>query len=821
MKLTLGTFTGQILRHEPENLPANAAQETKNCNFNGGSIVGVKQPAQVGTSFGAPVRGGIIQRDDSTWTAYTFAYDVDGVRSPVLQDSHKRFYWTGNNGGTKQFRFARQADNTTGAVTAVSTSYKVGVIASTYWDDTMASVGVTFKVTGRQPTVSLGALQSVTAKLWLTDTQGNLLRDITSSLSAGLTGVGTAVNGWHSSYTFSLSTGLDDLTKTTVSTVAYRQETASISLTPSNEEAVTALANLWYDGTTLKYVEIIGEMTRDLGTYSAGTQVAAAQWDGSTYASLGSLYIKTSRTLSYDNSAFPAGLLAGSTTTAAPDEARIAVEWNLEYNNQKYNVLWYEEKGLSDTLDVGGGVMGSIKRATTSNPTAFVMALEFGHDLPIEVRSYICTFVNTFGEESEPSQPIELTLNPGKDVSTVVITAATIEAKLLDSNMTADRCPLHGIRFYRTATASTGETEFYYAFTVKHSSLTAMSGDKYLSYSVVGGTWEINDTVPTAELGAPCPTQGLIRDTAELQNLQGLIAINGSMLAAFKKNEVWVCEPAQPWAWSPRGITTLPHPVVTMVPLEQGFVALTEGGAHYFSGDSPEGMMSQRIPTDLPCINKRAATALNGAVMYLSSDGPVVIAGMQAALDPKFSREKWREWFASASVSGAFNLTSWGHRALAYVPGFANGWLYDAEDDAWTQITTRVDYALHCPAGAFGISSHDNLAFGDTSNYWNLFGYAATTENWQWHSKTFTLPQRHNFGAVMLYGSGTAVLKVYADGVLRYTSGTTPLSVSGILLRLPSGFKAVKWSFKIEAQSSGTTLTRVVIATTPRGLDNE
>ena len=73
----------------------------------------------------------------------------------------------------------------------------------------------------------------------------------------------------------------------------------------------------------------------------------------------------------------------------------------------------------------------------------------------------------------------------------------------------------------------------------------------------------------------------------------------------------------------------------------------------------------------------------------------------------------------------------------------------------------------------------------------------------------------------MLYGSGTAVLKVYADGVLRYTSGTTPLSVSGIMLRLPSGFKAVKWSFKIEAQSSGTTLTRVVIATTPRGLDNE
>lgn len=836
MLIDVGSFTGLVPRSSADQLPPNAAQLAVNCNFNTGSVTGIRQAATYGSyNHGAPIKGGLAWYDaDGTRKLYTYSYDVDAVRSPIPDDVNKRFYWTGENGSTTEFRFGlAEANGGSNYVGPVTSSYKVGVINSSQWDGAMASVGIHFEVRPKDPPVSMSALTDSVGKAWIADGDGNLVREISSSV-ASFVGTGTSVNGWYRTYTVTLSSSIDAFAQQTVSSTTYRQVTARVSL--SSYGTGSATANLWYVGSSLHYIELIGTVPTEfaagyvLGDTVQVFNVTAGDTGGLIpgevgipgYASLGTMYLKSTSQLSYNNSDFPAGLGVATVANASPDEAYLAFEWSFNYNGQRYRAVFHENKLLSDTLDIGDSITGSLVRNSTTN---FTLNVEFGTDGLTEVRSYIMTFVNQLGEESEPSEPIEITLNNGREVATMVLVESTWAAKLADAAMLSGRYPLHGVRLYRTVPSSSGDSDFLYAFTVKGYETEELPGENYMGYGTSNpyptpttGVYNIPDKVPAAGVGSACATQDYIRDTSELQSLQGLISINNGMLAAFKSNEIWVCEPGKPWAWKGRAIYTLPSRVISLVAHEQGFYVLTATGPHYFSGSLPETMVGQRLPSELACLNKRAACSIGDTMIFLSGDGPVHVSGMQAQIDAAFNREVWRDEYGDNAVNGSMQLAAWGNRVIAYYPGAGNSFLYDVEDRSWVRSNVRIDYAVTAPAGA--IQTHDALIFGDAGYYWKIFGGAADTELWQWQSKNFPVPKPLSFGVFMISGTGTATVKVYADGVLKHTSSVLTLSPAGTVHRLPSGFLAAKWSLLIEAQSINTELLRVMLASSPAELQN-
>lgn len=513
-------------------------------------------------------------------------------------------------------------------------------------------------------------------------------------------------------------------------------------------------------------------------------------------------------------------LLKTSTNTVAVEssELQLAIEWKIVGTDKiPYSGTYYEDSRLNKPMQIGSTVVNV--DISSTDDTRFVVEMKPGTEQPIETRAYVVTFVNQFGEESAPSDPVEIQLDPGMERATLTIEASRLVNEKI-ANLFNGHYVNNGLRVYRTATSSTGDTEFLYAFSVGGAGLggTDLPGDVYLDWTTVTSTegnqtWTVTDTVETAALGAACPTLNNIRDTNELQSLQGLISINNGMTASFKNNEVWITDPYTPWAFRSDGIHTIRHKVVSLVPLESGFVALTDGSPYYFSGQVPEQMASQVIPGEFPCINKNAAAAIGGAVSYISPDGPVVINGMQAILDTKtWSREKWRDEYGTRVNKIA--LANYGHRLLAYWPGEADGYIFDMDDGNWSRISTRMDCAMRLPSNSFSFT-FDQLAFaqGDTVNpRWSIFGNLPTTKNFVWHSKTFRLPIPTNLGVVQLFGTGYATVDVYVDGALTYTTPTLTLDAAGTIARLPSGFRSTKWSFKING-AANSTLTGFNVAT--------
>jgi hypothetical protein len=509
----------------------------------------------------------------------------------------------------------------------------------------------------------------------------------------------------------------------------------------------------------------------------------------------------------------------------------LAFRWTATYQGQTKTATIYEDKNLSGAMDFGIPVTASLVRIGDNKDTVtkFTLTPSFGEkseNPAMEVRSYIITFVNELGEESEPSMPdplSEIQIDPLSEQVTFEVDGAKFDG-LVNGGMFAQRYNVHGVRIYRTASASNGDTDFLYAGTVKFTSSTkTLPGEVYLTYTVAGGTITAVDDIPAAQLGSACPTQDAIRNTNELQALKGVIRISNNMLAAFKGNEVWVCEPAQPAVWKPHGIHTLDMNVVALVPAEQGFYALTKGSPYYISGTLPENMQPTKLPSAYPALNHRAVTSLGNNIIYASSDGLVLLSGLQAQLDPHFSREAWRDEFVETNYDEMLCLAAYGNRVLGYFPGAGSphGYMFDTEDGQWSRIDQRIDYALPAPAGTLNLQ-HDSLAFTDGSGKWKIFGANNVTGGWRWKSAVFVMPKPVPMAVIQLFGIGSLnTLTIYCDDPSTtdetiktlHTYSEVPLSRSGTVLRIPGGMYA-KWMIEMEANETGAQVTAVKMAST-------
>lgn len=820
--IALKDFSGLRLNADPMDIPDNASQLCTDVDFSRAILQGLPSNVEATTAMPSQIRGTLIYSDTSgVERAYVWPYAVHAVQSPVQQDDHKRFYWTGHNGTANEFKFGRVADNTGNAVTS---SYKVGVINSTIWDNTPETLGVTFDTAPVEPSVAMADITSSTLSLWLCDPNGALVKDVSSTV-VSFTGQGTPTNGWYRTYRLVTSATLASHAQKTVSTVTYTHADYTLAVGGVVVEGV-----VWYASGVAKYIVL----KNDNPSVAAAAQPNVAVVNKTivnngdttseqyTYTELGQFYVKSGSTLSVDNSAVPTNLSDKTPgDTSLPEDYSYAVVWDIKYNGQPYKVTFYVDKSMSGSLDIGTGVTGAL---TEINTTTYDLNLTFGAQLGYETRAYILTVVNNLGEESEPSLPVEMTLRPGSENVRVKVDTSVLLTNINSSGLVTGRYPIHGFRVYRSVGG-----DYFYVGTLKSSAVSGIGGENYLSYTTSGSTMLFVDDVSGAALGDACSTVEYISDAEELQKLQGLCRIYNGILAAFKDNEVWLSEPYMPWAWKRKNVVSLPYRVVAIAPYEQGLLVMTELKTYYMGGQQPSDFVPSALAGEYPCLGSRAVASVNNDVVYLSTDGPVIVSGASQRLDQTVAgRDGWRDLVSDVVAGGSdVKLVSFGSRLLMYwgsawtaISGNPSwGIVLNIETGQWTHVTTPMTFATHLPANSFALTS-DALAYSHTDQkFWLFAANVDSRQNWVWHSKDFTAPWPLNYGVVQLFGTGSIRVQVYADDALKTTQDVT-VSEGGSIMRLPSGFRAMRWSFKFTALTANSKLRRAYVAVSPSELKN-
>ncbi|WP_396189832.1 hypothetical protein [Flavobacterium sp.] len=381
-----------------------------------------------------------------------------------------------------------------------------------------------------------------------------------------------------------------------------------------------------------------------------------------------------------------------------------------------------------------------------------------------EARAYTYTYVNQYGEEGPPAKPLQIDILEGQTVKLGYTPPGA-----------HSYCPITRIRVYRTATGGTS-TEYLFVGEVTVSTTSPVFEDA-VKGSALGESIQTRDFYPPP------------------QNLRGIVAMPGGVLAGFVGNTVYLSQPYLPYAWKPSTTQTLENRVIGHCPYENGLYVTTTAHPVLITGYSPETMSSQKIPAIQAGVSKGSMCNAGPFAVYASHDGLVALRGINASLDLSFkffTRAQWRNLYANKLHLMHLNAHD-GH-LLAWFEDGTPGFLIrlDEVSPSFTKVTDPVYCALVHP-------QTDNLYVGAGSSIY-AFKTGGSGQAWTHWGKDYILPKQENLGAVQFVGGGTLTFTVYADGTQVFQTLVTMNESGSTVIRLPSGFRARRWSFKMDGQ---------------------
>jgi len=459
-----------------------------------------------------------------------------------------------------------------------------------------------------------------------------------------------------------------------------------------------------------------------------------------------------------------------------------------------------------------------------------------GGAAPVETRVYVYTWVSAYNEEGPPSPP---TTQSGNASGTWNI---TMSAPLVGD--TTDRA-LATTRIYRTVTGSGGSTAYYFVAEVPIDTL---------AYA---------DTVPTAQVTA----QGIIQSTfweMPPNDLIGLAAMPNGMIAGFRENEVWFCEPYHPHAWPSLYTVPLDATIMGLGVIDQTLVAATRVSPFTISGVNPASMSTSKIATHEPCMSRGSIVSTAGGVVYGSPNGLVLIAPGIAEVITKniITKDKWQDrdtylnpdtlqasslngaYYAwGATDTGAFEPTAFDNDSFEMLDfgGSYIGLILDPKDArvAYTKLFSELP-AVSCfpdpwSGETFVIREGAVLHIDISPN--------RPREPYTWRSKRLERPKTGNYAAMKVYFTPVpdlpptsplttywdddlfwddsmywteatlelrpdqqGIVRVYADDRIVWAR---ELRHSGEQMRMPSGFKATDWYVEIDARCTVSSIEMV------------
>jgi len=405
--------------------------------------------------------------------------------------------------------------------------------------------------------------------------------------------------------------------------------------------------------------------------------------------------------------------------------------------------------------------------APTTTPSVTVTGTADADALE-ESRSYVVTFVTSWGEEGPPSAastPVEY-----RDGETVTVTLPAIPTT---SGLNFSSGALK--RIYRTNTGSSGTS---YQFVAE------------VAYTVTSHT----DTLASTALGELIPSVSWMRppddDTAMFPTgaMQGLCSMGNGIMAGFTGKTLCFSVPYLPHAWPVSYQLATESEIVAIKPIPGGLVVGTKGKPYIAQGTDPASISLIQLESDQACVSKMSMVDMGGYVMYASPDGLVAVEGgrVQLVTEPLLRRSQWQAY--NPSVMKAMNYEG------TYIASNASQSIVFDPRGGKNSLTTCSDTFK----AAYNHLESDTLYFVDGTSV-KKFGQGAGSYSYTWKSKPFTSTAPRNLGWARLDADTYPVtLKLYADTVLVATQSVTDSEP----FRLPSGTRAKQWEIELSGTSA-------------------
>ena len=433
-----------------------------------------------------------------------------------------------------------------------------------------------------------------------------------------------------------------------------------------------------------------------------------------------------------------------------------------------------------------------------------------GVSTTIKTVSYVYTWVTVLGEEGPPSPPTTVT---GKIDATYTI---TVTAPTIDDTEGRD---LTHTRIYRTVVSVQGVARFFFVAELPIATLTYIDDCLVVPDSVIVN----NETLQSQYWFAPP------------EDLQGLVTMPNGMVAGWRANEVWFCEPYVPHAWPRQYVVGVDPLIVGLGVYDQSLIVLCDGQPYAATGIHPSAMALSKIQPLEPCTSRRSIVNTPNGVLYSSPNGLINItpAGAQNLTIKTILKSQWAErlnlntlcasiisqgyYCYSASLGGVFQDDAFQDDAFQMRDASGNRpGAYIALNDQRMGITVLDPQLDPNPGEVFNVIT--DIFNGETmilrGNVVSLVDTRAKAPyaKYRWRSKIFTLPYLQNLSAAKVYYTPQDSSTVPQPTTFRMFAGATAesddhglplryertLPKSGEMMRLPSGFKSLYYQFEVE-----------------------
>jgi hypothetical protein len=395
---------------------------------------------------------------------------------------------------------------------------------------------------------------------------------------------------------------------------------------------------------------------------------------------------------------------------------------------------------------------------------------------PEETRVYTVTFINAYGEESQPGPTVEVVGHADQSYSVTSIPQPVADAT---------RASISTIRLYRTVSGVTGNTGFF----------------KVVDLAV--GTTFYTDALQHAQVTGQTPLESTGWDLAPT-GLQGLVLMPNGIFVSWKDNTLYFSENYRPHAWPDDYKITVDFPIVGLGVVGNTCVVATTGNPAAVTGTKANSMSLTKIGEPLPCLNRRSIVSSPAGVMWATERGLVMIGPGTSGIvtESVVSHEQWRTDYSPSTQKAMLYEGAYVAARTPLAPDTSDGFVLAPDKSGVTK------FAVAQGVVNIGVEPWTGKAWyiGDNSM---LYEFDPGTEgplNYKWLSKEFVYPRPTNFSVAQAFFDDTTTadltLNIYArlrgyDGtIVRTQVFTSDIPVSGKEVKLPSGFKSDVWEIE-------------------------
>lgn len=523
---------------------------------------------------------------------------------------------------------------------------------------------------------------------------------------------------------------------------------------------------------------------------------------------------------------------------ASPSIDNMTASWWLEFTDPKIRVIrspiagqdddgryyWADgdyPKMMTGTMIETGAT--PLKLGVPAPEVAPSIAVSGGTGTDQKTVDYVYTWVTANGEEGPPS--------PAGEATGLLDATYTLTLTAPTAGDTANRALTH-TRIYRTVVSAQGVATFFFVAEIPIATLTYVDNCAITTDAVIINNEQLQTLYWT---GPPA-------------DLVALVTMPNGMIAGWRKNEVWFCEPYYPHAWPVVYVIAVDPEIVGLGVYDQSLIILTDGQPYAATGVDPQSMALSKIQPLEVCLSRLSIVNTPNGVLYASPNGLINITPTGAAnlTSKMLTKDQWNKLLNLPSLAAAIVTTGYYGYALA-TPGVFQADTF--QTDAFQQMSefgTQAGIFLALDDQRMGLtrlqplpSTVDNVVVdifnGEIMVLRDGVVYVVDLRklepyaNYRWRSKIFTLPYLQNLGAAKVYWTPpyvpkpcpSTVFRMYASDRADALSSGLPLrfqktlSVQNEMFRLPSGFKALYYQFEVEGVA---VIDAIHIAQTPHEL---